>query len=165
MVILHSGLRHSLRTAFLSLLLPAALSAQSVREPPSWPTPEEYLSGKSAAASPATTPPPSTAPAPSATPVTGAGPAPASVAPVLEPWTVQLAAFQEYGAARKVQRTMGPRVDLMSSSRDGEQWYVLVLGMYETRPAAEAAERDYQASNPAAATWVRSTTGLSEIRR
>ena len=139
--------------------------SERLREPPTWPSADEYLS--SSRPTEADSPPAQEAAEPSPAPVAELSPAPAptpAAAAVLGAFTVQLGAFQEYRSAQAFAEEVGADgVLLLSTQRDGVTWYLVVLDSYPSRSEADAAEASYRDDHPAAATWVRGTTGL-ELR-
>jgi septal ring-binding cell division protein DamX len=153
-----------------NLAAPTRLDAQALREPPVWPTPQEYLSKKTRNGQDARDA--GTVAGERSTAVQGKAPGEApekaggsvTVAPLdssLTPYTVQIAAFRRYPAARESLAAADESRSILRSVRGGETWYVVVLGLYSSRAEAAAAEAEYRAANPGADTWLRSTAGLT----
>jgi septal ring-binding cell division protein DamX len=84
-----------------------------------------------------------------------------SSAAELPPFAVQLAAFRRYSSARAfADEVPAGGAAILGSMRDGQTWYVVVLGLYETQAEAASAEASYRERHPAAATWLRGTADL-----
>jgi hypothetical protein len=74
---------------------------------------------------------------------------------------VQLAAFRRYSSAQAFADDVSARgVTILGSVRDGQAWYVVVLGLYATRAEAASAEAGYRQRHPDTATWLRGTAAL-----
>lgn len=145
--------------------LPACLVAQpvseAVKQPPSWPSPQEYLADKRREAErrPGSVDPVSKNR--SVSEVTPASPADREAMP-LPAYTVQLGAYRDYERALSAVRGADEGgLLILHSPRESETWHVVVLGLYATREEAAAAEAGYLKAHPEAATWLRSTATLS----
>ena len=112
-----------------SLYTQAQPSETYSREAPVWPTPEEYLNRD-----------PGT---------------PSSIA-VQPAFTIQMGAFRDRESAlAKAATIASANVKVQRTLRNGENWYLVLLGAYATRVDAHEAEDSYLASNPGADTWIR----------
>lgn len=154
----------SLLTA-LALLLPTLVAAQPaqerLREPPSWPSAQDYQSRTQAEAGPPARSEPGADVETALQPETAAVAAPVGALPA---FTVQLAAFQDLAGARAFARNIPEQgIQVLATSRDGVDWYSVVLGLYETRPEAALAQEAYQLGYPGTSTWLRSTGGLRRM--
>lgn len=153
--------RFALHLALASLCMPllAQPDSEPVRGPPVWPTPAEYLSNRDVTAQQAT-PPEAARNMPT--------PAEASTSKLVaaegNAYTVQLAAFRDLALARRTARELASfDASVRSSQRDGESWYSVTLGSFDTRDAALAAAAVYLEANPGRSTWVRSAAGLQPV--
>ena len=142
----------------LSFLSPAPAilaqpAEQPVRQPPAWPTAQEYFENRDRVGE---TPAPATQQAEEA---------PASRAADLPPFTVQLAAFRKYPLAQAFAGAL-PADDVMvlGSLRGGQDWFVVILGLYATRLDAALAEAEYRRRYPSATTWLRGTRSLRRLK-
>jgi septal ring-binding cell division protein DamX len=153
--------RFALPLFLASLCMPllAQPDSEPVRNPPVWPTPTEYLTNKGTAVQ-------ETAPPEAAEELPTPAQASASDSGAVEgnAYTVQLAAFRDLAMARRTARELAVSgAGVRSSQRDGESWYSVILGSFDTREAALAAEADYLEANPGQSTWVRSAAGLQPV--
>ena len=145
--------------------LPACLIAQPisevVKQPPSWPSPQEYLANKRREADHRPGSVDSVSREASVPELTSASPADREQTP-LPAYTVQIGAYRDYERAlTTVRRADQAGLLILRSSREDETWHVVVLGLYATRAEAAAAEVSYLSAHPGAATWLRSTSTLS----
>ncbi len=100
-------------------------------------------------------------PAPDTRPETPTNsPAPVSLATPVEGWAVQIAAFGDRDAAELGAQRIGiDSVNIVPTRRDGEDWYVLLLGIYPSREQAEQAGLGY-AEESGGSYWVRNAAAL-----
>jgi len=119
-------------------------------QPPTWPTPAEHAARVEAEKQ------------------NNAEQAPAAT-PAIEQeakeamFVVQLGAFQEQASAQRAARAIGqPGLRVQATQRNGQDWYVLLLGSYKSREDAEKASASYLQAHPNGSTWVRSTADLQQ---
>ncbi len=75
-------------------------------------------------------------------------------------WAVQIAAFGDRAAAELgVQRIGRDNLEIVHTRRDGEDWFVLLLGIYPSHEEADRAGRAY-AEESGGSYWVRNAAAL-----
>ncbi|WP_279244591.1 SPOR domain-containing protein [Candidatus Litorirhabdus singularis] len=79
------------------------------------------------------------------------------VSPAPDPgFTIQVGAFRDRATAMSKAATLGSAsVKVERTLRNGESWYLVLLGAYATKVEALAGEGLYLSANPGADTWVR----------
>ncbi len=84
---------------------------------------------------------------------------------LVEPWAVQVGAFEDMASAQRAASEIDrDGVVIMPIRRDGEDWYVVLLGSYASIEEADANGRDY-VEDSGGSYWVRGASGLQEMRR
>ena len=74
----------------------------------------------------------------------------------VDDYVLQVGAFQERQlAVAEAQRLGRPDLLVLPTERDGREFFVLVLGVYPTREAADQAGEAYLADQPGGSVWVR----------
>jgi septal ring-binding cell division protein DamX len=97
-------------------------------------------------------------------PASSPGPVPAAAA-TEDGWVVQVAAFENRAAAeRGVGRIGLENLTVVPTRRNGEDWYVVLLGTYPSRQQADDSGRAY-AEASGGSYWVRRASELQAIRR
>ncbi len=86
-----------------------------------------------------------------------------SAPPDEDAWVVQLGAYGDEATARHARDELGRQgLIIMPTRRGGEDWYVLLLGAYETQAMADAAGAEFVAGG-GGSYWVRSVKSLERI--
>ena len=71
-------------------------------------------------------------------------------------FTIQVGAFRDRATAMTKAATVDSAdVKVEAILRNGENWYLVLIGAYATKADARAGEQRYLASNPEADTWIR----------
>lgn len=164
MLYTHALFHYLIRMIANRILLPLALSAAAVaahsaepsaagtaREPtavverPAWPSHQEHMTGSTSTSETAA----------------ASEPAPVADKDSEKAYVLQVGAFREQAVAvRAAEATGMEELKIMATRRDGQDWYVLVLGSYETREDARAAGEAYLDAHPKGSVWVRAAVDL-----
>lgn len=76
-------------------------------------------------------------------------------------YVVQLGAFREQSSAERAAKAGKlEEIKVLATQRNGQTWYVLLLGSYKSREEAREASAAYLQAHPDGSTWVRSSADL-----
>lgn len=83
----------------------------------------------------------------------------------MDPFIVQIGAYRSEAAAREQVRRVGDAdLRIMPTRRDGEDWYVVLLGAFPSWQEADAAGRAYESAS-GGSFWVRRSSDLRAVLR
>jgi DamX protein len=82
----------------------------------------------------------------------------------VEDWVVQIGAYPKFDSARNQVAAIGiDGLSIVPTVRDGQPWYLILLGVYPSRGEAELAGEAYVESRRRASYWVRSVKSVQRL--